>query len=144
VPDAAGTVLLDACAVIWLASGDKLAPQALAAIVAAGLADGVYVSPVSAWEIGLLSRPRPGRGPIRFLPDAKTWFARVIAVPGIRPAALKPEIVIDASYLPGELRGDPGDRLLVATARHLGMPIVTRDRRIIAYAEAGWVRVIAC
>jgi PIN domain nuclease of toxin-antitoxin system len=33
---------------------------------------------------------------------------------------------------------------LIATARHLGMPIVTRDRRIIAYPEAGWVRVIAC
>jgi PIN domain nuclease of toxin-antitoxin system len=67
-----------------------------------------------------------------------------MAGPGIRQATLTPAIAIDASYLPGELHGDPGDRLLIATARHLGMPIVTRDRRIIAYAEAGWVRVIAC
>jgi hypothetical protein len=28
--------------------------------------------------------------------------------------------------------------------RPLGMPIVTRDRKIIAYAEAGFVRVIPC
>jgi PIN domain nuclease of toxin-antitoxin system len=143
--DAARAVLLDTCAVIWLANGDPLGPRALAAIVAAGLGDGAYVSPVSAWEIGMLSRPRPGRelGP-RFLPDPKTWFSRVMAGPGIRPAALTPEIAVDASYLPGDLHGDPGDRLLIATARHLGMPIVTRDRRIIEYAEAGWVRVIAC
>ncbi len=144
-PDAARAVLLDTCAVIWLANGDPLAAEALAAIVAAGLADGVYVSPVSAWEVGMLSRLRPGRDPgPRFMPDPKTWFARVMAGPGIRQAALTPEIAIEASFLPGELHGDPGDRLLIATARHLGMPIVTRDRRIIDYAEVGWVRVIAC
>jgi PIN domain nuclease of toxin-antitoxin system len=131
-------VLLDTGAVIWLANGDPLVPAALVAIVAAGLADGVYVSPASAWEIGMLSRSRPGReAGLQFLPDPKTSFARVLAGPGIRQAALTPEIAIDASGLPGELHGDPGDRLLIATARHLGMPIVTRDRRIIAYAEAG-------
>jgi len=131
-------MLLDTGAVIWLANGDPLVPAALVAIVAAGLADGVYVSPASAWEIGMLSRSRPGReAGLQFLPDPKTSFARVLAGPGIRQAALTPEITIDASGLPGELHGDPGDRLLIATARHLGMPIVTRDRRIIAYAEAG-------
>ena len=143
--DAPKAVLLDTCAVIWLANGDPLAPSALVAIVASGMADGVYVSPVSAWEIGMLSRPRPGRdsGP-QFLPDPKTWFGRVMGGPGIRQAGLSPEVAIGASYLPGALHGDPGDRLLIATARHLGMPIVTRDRRIIEYGGGGWVRVIAC
>jgi len=142
---AARAVLLDTCAVIWLANGDPLAPEALAAIVAAGLADGVYVSPASAWEIGMLSRPRAGREPgLQFLPDPKIWFSRVLAGPGIRQAVLTPEIAIEASYLPGEVHGDPGDRLLIATARHLGVPLVTRDRRIIEYAEAGWARVIPC
>lgn len=54
-------VLLDTCAVIWLANGDPMTNSASAAIVRAGLADGVFVSPVSAWEIGMLSRPKPGR-----------------------------------------------------------------------------------
>jgi PIN domain nuclease of toxin-antitoxin system len=138
-------VLLDTCAVIWLANGDPLVEAAVAAIVHAGSTDGVFVSPVSAWEVGLLSRPGSRRrASLRFLPDPKTWFARVMAAPGIREASLTPEIAIDASYLLGELHGDPGDRLIVTTARHLGLPIVTRDRRIIAYAAEGHAAVVPC
>jgi PIN domain nuclease of toxin-antitoxin system len=138
-------VLLDTCAVIWLANGETLASDAHDAIIAAGLAGGVHVSPASAWEIGLLSRPRPNRGTmLHFLPDPKTWFAMFMAGPGIRAAAITPDIAIDASHLPGDLHGDPGDRLIIATARHLGLPVVTRDRRIIAYAEAGFVQAISC
>ena len=137
-------VLLDTCAVIWLANGDHLLRRATAAIVAAGLADGVFVSPVSAWEVGMLSLPRPRRRVLQFLPDPKTWFARVMAGPGIREASLTASIAIDASYLPGQIHGDPADRLIVATARHMGIPIVTRDSEIIAYAREGNVAAIAC
>ncbi len=64
--------------------------------------------------------------------------------PGIRSAALTPEITIDASFLPGDLHGDPADRLLIATARHLGVPIVTRDIKIIAYAAQSFIQAIVC
>jgi PIN domain nuclease of toxin-antitoxin system len=138
-------VLLDTCAVIWLASGEPLSPAATFAIVSAGLADGVFVSTISAWEIGLLSRPRPGRPPmVQCLPDAKTWFARFLAGPGIKETLLSPAIAIDASCLPGDFHADPMDRLIVATARHLGSPVVTRDRKIISYAQAGHLAVIPC
>ena len=95
----------------------------------------------------MLSKPRGGRrAAVSFMPDPKTWFARAMAGPGpgIREASLTAEIAIDASFVPGELNGDPGDRLLVATARHLGLPIVTRDRSIIAYGQSGHIRVIPC
>ncbi len=138
-------VLLDTCAVIWLANGEPIADAAIAAIVAAGLGGGIYVSVASAWEIGMLSKPKPGRdGVLHFLPDAKTWFAKFVAGPGIKLASITPDIAIDASFLPGDMHGDPGDRLLVATARHLGMPIVTRDQKILRYAEDRYVAVIGC
>ncbi len=137
-------VLLDTCAVIWLANGDPMASPATDAILHAGVADGIFVSPVSAWEVGLLSKPRAGRTAVQFMPDPKTWFARVMAGPGIREASLTHEIAIDASFLPGELHGGPADRLIVTSARHLGVPIVTRDRRIVAYGRDGHVQVIPC
>lgn len=142
---AADAVLLDTCAVIWLANGDPMLPQAMLTIRTAGLAQAIHVSPITAWEIGLLSRPRSNRAAqLHFRPDPKTWFARFMGRPGIQAAALTPDIAIEASHLPGELHGDPADRLIIATARHLGLPVVTRDRKIIAYGEAGFVRAIPC
>ncbi len=138
-------LLLDTCAMIWLANGDPLTKTATEAIDHAGHTEGVFISPISGWEIGLLSKPRARRSvALRFLPDPKTWFAKVLAGPGIWEAHLTSQIAIDASFLPGELHGDPGDRLIIATARYFGLPIVTRDRRIIDYADAGHVEVIRC
>ena len=81
---------------------------------------------------------------MQFTPDPKTWFAKFMTGPGIKDAGLTPEIAIDASYLPGTAHGDPADRLLIATARHIGAAIITRDSRILAYASGGYVRVVPC
>ena len=114
---------------------------ALDAILTAGRGEGVFVSPVSAWEIGMLSRL--GGGP-QFLPDAGAWFARLMTAPGIRPAPFTASIAIGSSHLPGAPHRDPADRLLIATARALTLPIVTRDEKIIAYAAGGFVQVVVC
>jgi hypothetical protein len=56
-------------------------------------------------EIGLLSRPgRPNT--VHFLPDPKTWFARVLAAPAITQAAFTPDITIDSAHLPLPLHAD--------------------------------------
>jgi len=138
-------VLLDTCAIIWLANGDPLEAGAMEAIAQAARANGTFVSPISAWEIGLLSRPTARRSlALQFLPDPKTWFERVMAGPGIKAAPFTPQVAIDASYLPGNLHGDPADRIIISTARQLGVPVVTRDRQIIAYASAGHLQAILC
>jgi hypothetical protein len=36
-------------------------------------------------------------------------------------AAFAPDIAIDSTHLPLPLHGDPADRLMIATARHLGI-----------------------
>jgi PIN domain nuclease of toxin-antitoxin system len=67
-----------------------------------------------------------------------------VAAPGIKTAAFTADIAIAASQLPEPLHSDPADRLLIATARHMAMPIVTRDAKIIAYATSGAVSAIPC
>ena len=137
-------LLLDTCAAIWLANANPLPDDVTAAIVCAALADGVFVSPVSAWEIGMLSKPRSGRPAVHFLPEPKTWFANLMAKTNFRLATLTPDIGVDAAYLPGDLHQDLADRLLIATARRMRLPLVTRDTRIIAYAGCGHVQVVSC
>ena len=102
----------------------------------------VLVSPISAWEVGLLAVRV--RGSVTFRPTPGQWFEQLLAKPGIRLTPLTPRAAIAASLLPGQLHGDPADRLLIATARELGVPVVTRDERILSYAAQGHVQAIAC
>lgn len=133
-------LLLDTCALIWLCDGTLDASPVRPEIEAAATDGRLRVSVASAWEIGLLSRA----GRVRFLPDAKTWFQVATDFPGFDVVPITAEIAIDSSQLPGELHGDPADRLIIATARHLAARIVTRDRRIVDYAGLGHVSVLVC
>ncbi len=135
-------LLLDTCALIFIADDRPIRPSARQQVTAAGVGDGVFVSPVSAWEIGLLAAKKA----LNFRPDPKAWFNAFLASPGVRLTLLTPEIAIESSFLPSPppLHGDPADRLLIATARSLGIPIVTRDRHILGYARAGLVQAIPC
>jgi PIN domain nuclease of toxin-antitoxin system len=135
-------VLLDTCAAISLMNHRPMLEAGKAAIRDASEVDGVFVSPVTAWEIGLLARSGRRRS-VAFLPDPAQWMARLLAGPSIRQAPLTFEIALASSSLPEPFHDDPADRLLVATARDLGMPIVTSDRRILAYGSAGYVCVVA-
>ena len=51
---------------------------------------------------------------------------------------------IASSFLPGEPPRDPADRIILATARDLGATLITRDRLLLKYSEAGQVSTIPC
>jgi PIN domain nuclease of toxin-antitoxin system len=143
VTEAGTKLLLDTHALVWTAAG-TIESSAADAIVAAAQAGGVLVSSVSAWELGLLARPRQGAPRLRLTPTPEAWFETLLAQAGFIETPLTVKIALAASRLPGEFHPDPADRLLVATARELDVPIVTRDRRILDYGEAGHVRTLAC
>lgn len=100
----------------------------------------VRVSPISAWELGLLS----AKGKLAAARSPMSIFGEVIATPGVRIEALTPEVLIESSFLPGVLHRDPADRILIATARRFDLTLVTRDHTILDYAQEGHVRAIAC
>ena len=133
-------ILLDTCAVIWIVNRDSIVPEAARAIRRASAEGSLFVSPVSAWEIGMLTR----RGRLTLSVPPEIYVAHIFAHPGVRIADLTPEIAVGASYLPGRFHEDPADRLLVSTALSAGLRILTRDRRILDYAAAGHVPVIRC
>jgi PIN domain nuclease of toxin-antitoxin system len=134
-------LLLDTCAIIWIATDGPIKPEARAAMREAFVAGQlVSISPISAWELGLLGAK--GKLPATQLPTA--IFADVLGTPGMRTEALTPGVLIDSSFLPGKLHRDPADRILIATARALDLMLVTRDEAILEYAEQGHVRALEC
>ncbi len=136
-------VLLDTCALIWLAGDAWIEPAAKQAIIAAAMGDGILVSPISAWEISLLAI-RGRFSPVTTADGADRWFKAFLTRKGIRLAGFDYHIAIDSASLPALPHRDPADRFLIATARQLQLPLVTRDGRIVEYARAGHVQCIPC
>jgi PIN domain nuclease of toxin-antitoxin system len=134
-------LLLDTHAAIWITQNESLAPRAAEAMNAAHQAAGdVFVSPITAWEVGLLV----SRNRLKLLMTPQRWFASLLNVPGMRLADLSPDILIASSFLPGTPPRDPADRIILATARDLGATLITRDSLLLKYGEDGQVSTIQC
>jgi PIN domain nuclease of toxin-antitoxin system len=134
-------LLLDTCAALWLAEGDPMsAPSLLAVDQASRDGKAIYVSPITAWEIGLLA----ARGRIAMSVPPQTWFERLLAVPGVALADLSVRVLIASSYLPGTPPRDPADRMIAATARENGYKLITRDQLLLDYASQGHIEALAC
>lgn len=118
-----------------------LPPHIVVLVETAASRNELLLSPISGWEIGMLSQKRR-----ILLSDAPEPFVRALfALPGVVTAALTPAIAVNAATLPSGAGSDPADRLLVATAIAYGAEFVTRDRRICAFAKtAKSFRCIAC
>ncbi|UEM25175.1 type II toxin-antitoxin system VapC family toxin (plasmid) [Skermanella mucosa] len=133
--------LLDTHTILWLDGGLPMTQEALDAIEEARPKGGVLVSPVSAWEIGTLVR----KGRIVLDVDPVSWIHRFLGQPGVRQVPLTVDAAAGSSFLPESFHGDPADRMLVASARQLGVPMITRDRKILEYAAStSAVRAIRC
>lgn len=134
-------ILLDTCAAMWLAADAPMAETAMDAIAQGAMADrSLQISPITAWEIGLMAR----KGRFRSSLSPQRWFDSLRALSGVQVCGLSPEILLGSSFLPGELHGDPADRIMAATARELGFTLMTRDRALLDYAEQGHLAAIAC
>jgi PIN domain nuclease of toxin-antitoxin system len=141
MPERPAPLLLDTCAVIWVAEDQRISRPAASALDEAHAADQfVYVSPISAWEIGLLV----ARGRLTMIVKPQLWFERLLDVSNIRLADMSPELLISSSFLPGTPPRDPADRIVAATAREYGYTLVTRDRVLLDYAEQGHIQALGC
>ncbi|WP_333835188.1 type II toxin-antitoxin system VapC family toxin [Rubrimonas sp.] len=124
-------VLLDTCAVLWLAAGVAPSTTAAEAIEVARRDDAVLVSAMSAWEIAQKHRRRPADLGLAVAP-AVFWRC-FTNQPGVRTAQLSADILMASVAIEGLETKDPVDRMLVATAEAFGARLVTGDTRILAH-----------
>jgi PIN domain nuclease of toxin-antitoxin system len=137
VPD---LLLLDTHIWIWLFEGvEREIPRGIKQTLrSASMESALVVSAMSVWELGMLEV----RGRVRLSMDCRVWVQRALGAPGLRFQGLTPAIAIESTRLPGVVHGDTVDRILIATARLIGAVLVTRDHRILDYAETGQVRAL--
>lgn len=113
---------------IWLWS--LLQPERLSRRVAAEIRkvdNELWLSPISVWELGVLC----DKGRIKLTQKVETWVESVFGAVPLREAPLTWEIALAAGGIQLPHR-DPADRFLAATAKVLGLRLVTADERLLA------------
>src|SRR5687768_17547271 len=119
-------LLLDTCAVLWLANGTDMTAQSRQAVASRN----IHVSPISACEIANLVR----QNRLPCTASVADWFYQTISKMAAGTPPLTPAILIGSCALPGSPPDDPADRIIIATARYAYRTVVTRDRGILDYS----------
>jgi PIN domain nuclease of toxin-antitoxin system len=122
--------LLDTHAWLWWVTEDRrLSKRAGSAIATALREQALWVSFISVWEIAkkvekqqlVLDRP------------LDEWLDLATMREGLHLAELTRPVLVESCRLPSGFHGDPADQMIVATARHQGAVVVTKDRAIRDY-----------
>lgn len=123
-------LLLDTCAVLWLADEpQKLGASAQSSIQAH--CEALYVSAISAFEIGV--KYRKGKLVLGMSPEA--WWERVVRDKNLQVLPITDTVALASTALPA-LHADPCDRIIIATAEGVHASIVTSDQLITQYPSA--------
>ncbi|HXM32187.1 MAG TPA: type II toxin-antitoxin system VapC family toxin [Chthoniobacterales bacterium] len=108
----------------WMDRSPRLPPSLLATLDEA--AERPLLSVASLWELSLLVEC----GELTLLPDAKKWLESACHPHTVQLAQLTPGVALELLELPRKFQRDPADRMIVATARALEVPVLTYDRQI--------------
>lgn len=119
-------MILDTCALLWLASGDKkLSRSALKEI---NEAPAVYVSAISGFEIAI----KVVKGKLKLPSPPQEWIEKIVEHHGLAVLPLELDDCITAAGLP-PIHNDPCDRFIIAAARLHDLRVVTTDEQFEKY-----------
>ena len=116
----------------WISEPEKLPERALAEINKARVEKGIVISTISTWEIALLVE----KGRLELSIDVRDWVRKTEGLCFVRFASIDNTISLRSVSLPGVFHADPADRIITATAMTMGIPLITKDEKILNYQHA--------
>ncbi len=122
-------ILLDTQVLLWMISSPgKLSQAAVREIRKAQREGGCAIASISLWELALLF----AQGRLRASGTMEASIREIVDKAAVSVLDITSEIAGLAMAFPEPYPKDPGDRLIGATARALGIKLITQDEKILA------------
>lgn len=130
-------IAIDTHVLVWLATGARqmISKKAMKRITEELDRGEIWLSAISAWEIAMLVE----RERLVLSLDMESWLGKISEIDAIRFQPVNNKIAIESVRLPGEFHKDPADRIIVATARTMGLALITADEKIQAYPHVNTI-----
>ena len=126
--------ILDTHAWVWWVQADpRFDHRTVAALDALPPDDRPGLCDISLWEVAMLVT----LGRLTLGEPLESWLDAAADPRTVRVLPVTPAIAAEVARLPDTFHRDPADRLIVASCRALGLPLVTRDRDFSHFAVAG-------
>jgi len=108
----------------WLTRLPRLPPKVISALD--DVAERPLLSVASLWELSILVES----GALELTPSPYGWLEKAIHPETVRLAQITRAVAEEVFRFPKKFRRDPADRIIIATARALDVPLLTYDRGI--------------
>ena len=117
--------VLDTHAWIWWVAGEasQLGAKSIEALDGLSSDARPYVCDISLWEVATLVE----LGRLDLGEPLESWLETAAHPRTVQVVPISARIAAEVARLPSTFRRDPADRLIVATARALDRPLLTRD-----------------
>lgn len=113
----------------WHMNPSKLSKKVKQLISKTEKYDELLLSAISPWEFCKLLE----KNKIGISCNPEDWLKTALNMPKFRLVALSPSIAYQSTILPQPFHSDPGDQIIVATAREENAIILTKDGKIQNY-----------
>jgi PIN domain nuclease of toxin-antitoxin system len=122
-------ILLDTHVLVWMvADSRQLSRPVVREITKAERSGDLAIASITLWELALLYQ----RGRLRTSGSVESAVRLIAEKSRVQVIEITPEIAALATTFPETFPKDPADRLIGATARALGLTLITQDERILA------------
>ncbi len=115
----------------WISNPEELSEEANTAIQQAQHESSIAISSISTWEIALLVE----KGRLKLSIDVRDWVRKTEGLGFVNFIPVDNTISLRSVSLPGDFHADPADRIITATALTMGVPLITRDDKILEYTH---------
>ncbi|QQV75112.1 Ribonuclease VapC22 [Rickettsia tillamookensis] len=133
-------LVLDTHVLLWsILQPEELSEQIKHKINLAQENSQLFLSSISLWEIAMLNFKKR----INVYEPIKDFLNSITNINGLSIKDISPEIAAESISLIDDFHGDPADRIIVATAKCLGVTLLTRDQKILNWAKLGHIKSIS-